>query len=174
MRGRLRETFAPGTHAFTDVIDADGHGNGPFHLRLAMTRTADDRFILDTTQTDDQAPGPVNYLMNPHMPGMALGLFFLGGDRLAGLAMPAARTPSMRCCCARVRCSPPVSSAARPARGDDDADAGRPQRVGERGRRQRPGVAFRLCHHPPARHGGRACVPDVGRRRRGLRRAGAG
>jgi N-methylhydantoinase B len=24
--------------------------------------------------------GPVNYLMNPHMPGTALGLFFLGGD----------------------------------------------------------------------------------------------
>ncbi|WP_428487115.1 hydantoinase B/oxoprolinase family protein [Rhodopila sp.] len=80
VRERLRETFAPGTHEFTDVVDADGHGNGPFHLRLAMTRTTDDRFILDTTRTDDQAAGPVNYLMNPQMPGTALGLFFLGGD----------------------------------------------------------------------------------------------
>jgi len=80
VRQRLRETFATGTHAFTDVIDADGHGNGPFRIRLAMTRTPDDRFVLDTTETDDQAPGPVNFLMNPHVPGMALGLFFLGGD----------------------------------------------------------------------------------------------
>ena len=40
----------------------------------------DDRFVLDATETDDQAPGPVNFLMNPDVPGMALGLFFLGGD----------------------------------------------------------------------------------------------
>lgn len=80
VRTRLRETFAVGRYAFTDAIDADGHGNGPFHIRLELTRTADDRFILDATGTDDQAPGPVNFLMNPDVPGMALGLFFLGGD----------------------------------------------------------------------------------------------
>ncbi|HUB50119.1 MAG TPA: hydantoinase B/oxoprolinase family protein [Acetobacteraceae bacterium] len=80
VRARLRETFPPGTHRFADAIDSDGHGNGPFFIRLALTRTDDDRFILDTTATDDQAPGPVNFLMNPDVPGMALGLFFLGGD----------------------------------------------------------------------------------------------
>jgi N-methylhydantoinase B len=80
VRASLRATFPVGRHEFTDAIDSDGHGNGPFRLRLAMTRTPDDRFILDTTGTDDQAQGPVNYLMNPHMPGTALGLFFLGGD----------------------------------------------------------------------------------------------
>ena len=77
---KLRETFPVGTHRFSDAIDSDGHGNGPFHIRFALTRTADDRFILDATETDDQAPGPVNFLMNPDVPGMALGLFFLGGD----------------------------------------------------------------------------------------------
>jgi N-methylhydantoinase B len=80
VRRRLRETFAPGTHRFTDAIDSDGHGNGPFRMRFALTRTDDDRFIMDATATDDQAPGPVNFLMNAHVPGMALGLFFLGGD----------------------------------------------------------------------------------------------
>ncbi|HUB13717.1 MAG TPA: hydantoinase B/oxoprolinase family protein [Acetobacteraceae bacterium] len=80
VRTRLRETFPVGTHQFADAIDSDGHGNGPFFIRLALTRTEDDRFILDTTATDDQAPGPVNFLMNPDVPGMALGLFFLGGD----------------------------------------------------------------------------------------------
>jgi N-methylhydantoinase B len=80
VRARLRETFSVGTHRFSDAIDSDGHGNGPFHIRLALTRTADDHFILDATETDDQAPGPVNFLMNPDVPGMALGLYFLGGD----------------------------------------------------------------------------------------------
>ncbi|TDR84567.1 hydantoinase B/oxoprolinase family protein [Enterovirga rhinocerotis] len=80
VRRRLKETFPVGTHSFEDAIDSDGHGNGPFHIRFDLTRTPDDRFILDTTRTDDQAPGPVNFLMNPDVPGMALGLFFLGGD----------------------------------------------------------------------------------------------
>jgi N-methylhydantoinase B len=80
VRSRLRETFAVGTHRFADAIDSDGQGNGPFFIRVALTRTEDDRFVLDTTKTDDQAAGPVNFLMNPDVPGMALGLFFLGGD----------------------------------------------------------------------------------------------
>jgi N-methylhydantoinase B len=80
VRRRLREVFAPGTHHFTDRIDSDGHGNGPFRIRFALTRTPDDRFVLDASATDDQSPGPVNFLMNSHVPGTALGLFFLGGD----------------------------------------------------------------------------------------------
>ncbi|MBV8915767.1 MAG: hydantoinase B/oxoprolinase family protein, partial [Acetobacteraceae bacterium] len=80
VRERLRATFPPGTHRFTDAIDSDGHGGGPYHIRLALTHTADGRFELDATETDDQAPGPVNFLMNKDTPGMALGLYFLGGD----------------------------------------------------------------------------------------------
>jgi N-methylhydantoinase B len=80
VRARLRETFPVGTHRFTDTIDSDGHGNGPFHIRFALTHEPDGRLILDATETDDQAPGPVNFLMNPDVPGMALGLYFLGGD----------------------------------------------------------------------------------------------
>lgn len=80
VRQKLRETFPVGTHKFTDAIDNDGHGNGPFRIRFALTRTPDDRFIFDATETDDQAPGPINYLMNVDVPGTALGLYFLGGD----------------------------------------------------------------------------------------------
>jgi N-methylhydantoinase B len=50
------------------------------HIRFALTRTADDRFIFDASGTDDQTPGPVNYLMNPDVPGTAFALYFLGGD----------------------------------------------------------------------------------------------
>ncbi len=84
VRARLAETFAPGTHRFTDAIDTDGHGSGRLRLSLALTRERDadgaDRFTFDATDTDDQARGPVNFLMNPDVPGMALGLFFLGAD----------------------------------------------------------------------------------------------
>ncbi|MBL8589927.1 MAG: hydantoinase B/oxoprolinase family protein [Methylobacteriaceae bacterium] len=84
VRQRLAATFDYGTHRFTDAIDSDGHGAGPFKLRLALTRTrqanGEDRFVFDATQTDDQSFGPVNFLMNPGVPGMALGLYYLGGD----------------------------------------------------------------------------------------------
>ena len=84
VRARLAETFAYGTHRFTDAIDSDGHGSGPFKLRFALTRQKDgdgkDHFIFDATETDDQAFGPINFLMNPGVPGMALGLYYLGGD----------------------------------------------------------------------------------------------
>ncbi len=84
VRLRLSETFSYGTHRFTDAIDSDGHGHGPFRIRFALTREkaegSEDRFIFDASETDDQAFGPVNFLMNPGVPGMALGLYYLGGD----------------------------------------------------------------------------------------------
>ncbi|TWF49446.1 hydantoinase B/oxoprolinase family protein [Neorhizobium alkalisoli] len=84
VRTKLAETFDYGTHKFTDAIDTDGHGNGPFKMRFSLTRAkgadGEDSFVFDATESDDQAPGPVNFLMNRGVPGMALGLFYLGGD----------------------------------------------------------------------------------------------
>ncbi|MDO9712145.1 hydantoinase B/oxoprolinase family protein [Paracraurococcus lichenis] len=80
VRSKLRAAFPVGTTRFADAIDGDGQGHGPFVLRLALTRTEEDRFILDATETDDQAAGPVNLLMHPDVPGMALGLYFLQGE----------------------------------------------------------------------------------------------
>jgi len=80
VRTKLQAIFPLGTTRFADRIDSDGQGNGPFALRLALTRTPEDRFILDATETDDQAPGPVNLLMHPDVPGMALGLYLLQGE----------------------------------------------------------------------------------------------
>lgn len=77
VRAGLAAIFPVGTTRFADTIDSDGHGNGPFTLRLSLTRTVDDRFVFDATETDDQAPGPVNLLMHPDVPGMALGLYVL-------------------------------------------------------------------------------------------------
>ncbi|AEM42827.1 hydantoinase B/oxoprolinase family protein [Ketogulonicigenium vulgare] len=84
VRGKLAETFDYGTYKFTDSIDTDGHGNGPFRITFSLTRERDadgaDIFTFDASESDDQAPGPVNLLMNKGVPGMALGLYYLGGD----------------------------------------------------------------------------------------------
>ncbi|MFD2239318.1 hydantoinase B/oxoprolinase family protein [Aureimonas populi] len=85
VREKLAQTFDYGTYRFTDAIDSDGHGSGPIRMRISLTREkgedGQDRFIFDTRDSDDQATGPVNLLLNPAVPGMALGIYFLGGDR---------------------------------------------------------------------------------------------
>lgn len=76
---RLRATFAPGRYRFTDALDHDGQGNGPY--RLAMELTVDDNgVVLDFSDSDDQAPGPINYLVNPAVPRAMIAMYLLAGD----------------------------------------------------------------------------------------------
>lgn len=76
---QLRETFKPGTYRFADGIDSDGQGHGPFMIRMALKVTSD-RIEIDTSDTDDQAPGPVNFLMNPAVPKMVFGIYAMSKD----------------------------------------------------------------------------------------------
>ena len=76
---RLRETFQRGSYRFADFVDHDGQGNGPY--RLSMELTVDDNgVVLDFSDSDDQAPGPINYLVNPAVPRAMLGMYLLAGD----------------------------------------------------------------------------------------------
>jgi N-methylhydantoinase B len=76
---QLRETFLPGTYRFADGIDSDGQGHGPFMIRMSL-KVTDERIEIDTSQTDDQAPGPVNFLMNPAVPKMVFGIYAMAKD----------------------------------------------------------------------------------------------
>ena len=76
---QLRETFRPGTYRFADGIDSDGQGHGPFMIRMSL-KVTDERIEIDTSQTDDQAPGPVNFLMNPAVPKMVFGIYAMAKD----------------------------------------------------------------------------------------------
>ncbi len=80
VRSKLRALFPPGTHRFADVIESDGLGNGPFTIRIAM-EVGGNHIAFDAMETDDAAPGPINWLVNPAVPRMIFGLFFLGDDR---------------------------------------------------------------------------------------------
>ena len=79
VRARLRGAFAPGCHKFADVIETDGQGNGPFKIRLAMD-VKPEGITFDARETDDQAPGPVNWIMNKAVPRMIFGIYFSGDD----------------------------------------------------------------------------------------------
>lgn len=61
---------------FEDFTDDDGLGNGPIKLKLAMWREGDS-LHLDWTGTDDQVPGPVNFLLNKEMFQMFAGVFLI-------------------------------------------------------------------------------------------------
>ena len=78
-RKRLKETFPPGRYRFADAIDHDGQGNGPYWLRMELT-VEDNKTTLDFSDSDDQAAGPINYLVNPAVPRAMMGMYLLGGD----------------------------------------------------------------------------------------------
>ena len=109
-------------------------------------------FLMDATATDDQAPGPVNFLMNRDVPGTALGLFFLGSDAAQVCnsggpnALDEVHLRGGLIVAATLACP------ARLARADHDARAGGAERAGERCWRHGPGGAFGLRHPDAARH----------------------
>ncbi|PWS37433.1 methylhydantoinase [Falsiroseomonas bella] len=79
-RRRLKELFPPGgTWRFADRVDADGKGGGPFTVRFTL-ESREDGFTLDTTESDPQAKGPINFLMNPTVPNTVFGLYLLADD----------------------------------------------------------------------------------------------
>ncbi len=83
-RQLFREMFPVGTYHGEDLVDTDGHGNGPFHVRIRMEVRAD-RVTVDTSATDDQAEGPINYIMHPVVPSLIFGIFLTAHDPFEAL-----------------------------------------------------------------------------------------
>ena len=61
---------------FEDVVDDDGRGNGPFHIRLALGRE-DGKAVLDFAGTSPQAEGPINLYMGENMFKMVTGIVLI-------------------------------------------------------------------------------------------------
>lgn len=78
-RKRLAETFPPGRYRFADGLDHDGQGNGPYWIRMELC-VEDGKATLDFSESDDQAPGPINYLVNPAAPRAMMSMYLLGQD----------------------------------------------------------------------------------------------
>jgi N-methylhydantoinase B len=94
LRSKLYALLGEGEYTFTDTIDSDGQGNGPIKLRyrLAVTSSC---ITLDTSDSDDQVPGAVNFLMNPSVPAMVFGSYVLGQSQTQSQAQSQAQSPIM-------------------------------------------------------------------------------
>ncbi|MBT5265482.1 MAG: hydantoinase B/oxoprolinase family protein [Rhodospirillaceae bacterium] len=80
VRRRLDEVFDPSrSYSFADRVDGDGQGNGPFTVRMTLSRDGEG-FHLDASGSDGQAKGPVNFLMNHVVPNTAFGIYFMAED----------------------------------------------------------------------------------------------
>jgi N-methylhydantoinase B len=77
VRGRFRSLVPAGEYRFSDALDSDGQGHGPVTLRYKLA-VAEDHIELDTTESDDQFPGPVNFLMSPSVPAAVFASYLLG------------------------------------------------------------------------------------------------
>ncbi len=62
-RALLESLLPEGTWHGDDRVDDDGFGNGPFRVALELIR-AGGRISFDFTDTDDQARGPINFLLH--------------------------------------------------------------------------------------------------------------
>src|SRR5262249_39099253 len=60
MRVVIRKYIPEEPVSFTDYVDDDGLGNGPFKMTLTISRRGDIA-VFDWTGTDQQAEGPINF-----------------------------------------------------------------------------------------------------------------
>jgi len=77
MKVLLAAVFEDGrTISFTDYICDDGVGNGPYELKLSLTRHGE-KVHLDFTGSSPQAAGPVNYYLNENLARMFFGIYMI-------------------------------------------------------------------------------------------------
>lgn len=61
---------------FTDYVDDDGVGNGPFKIHLSIYRRGDVA-VIDWTGTDDQAEGPINFHIHEGLCKLFFGVYMI-------------------------------------------------------------------------------------------------
>jgi N-methylhydantoinase B len=62
--------------SFTDYVDDDGRGNGPFRLTLSIYRRGN-KAVFDWTGTDDQAEGPINFYIHEGLCKLFFGVYMI-------------------------------------------------------------------------------------------------
>lgn len=62
--------------SFTDYVDDDGVGNGPFKMTLSIYKK-DGKAVFDWTGTDDQAEGPINFHIHEGLCKLFFGVYMI-------------------------------------------------------------------------------------------------
>jgi N-methylhydantoinase B len=78
IRKTLESRIPDGSYAVEDAVDGDGLSGRPFHVRMRLVKDGG-RIVIDTRESDDQARGPINFLMHPSVPALVLGIYLLAG-----------------------------------------------------------------------------------------------
>ena len=74
---RLIEKYIPVEPVtFTDYVDDDGRGNGPFKMTLSIYRRGE-MAVFDWTGTDDQAEGPINFHIHEGLCKLFFGVYMI-------------------------------------------------------------------------------------------------
>lgn len=72
----IREYIPEEKVSFTDLIDDDGLGNGPFRMKLTVWREGDVCHV-DWTGTDPQAPGSINFHIHEGLCKLFFGIYLI-------------------------------------------------------------------------------------------------
>ena len=76
IRKTLESRIPDGTYETEDAVDGDGMSGRPFHVRMRLTKEGG-RIALDTRSSDDQARGPINFIMHESVPKLIAGIYLL-------------------------------------------------------------------------------------------------
>jgi N-methylhydantoinase B len=76
MRQVIRKYIPEAPVSFTDYVDDDGLGNGPFKMTLTISRRGDIA-VFDWTGTDDQAEGPINFHIHEGLCKLFFGVYMI-------------------------------------------------------------------------------------------------
>jgi N-methylhydantoinase B len=74
----LRARLPDGHWESEDAVDGDGMTGRPFHVRMSLTKRGD-HISIDTRASDDQAKGPINFIMHESVPKLIVGIYLLSG-----------------------------------------------------------------------------------------------
>jgi N-methylhydantoinase B len=78
IRKTLESRIPDGTYATEDAVDGDGMSGHPFHVRARLVKDGG-RIVIDMRESDDQARGPINFIMHESVPKLILGIYLLSG-----------------------------------------------------------------------------------------------
>jgi N-methylhydantoinase B len=78
IRKTLESRIPDGSYETEDAVDGDGMSGRSFHVRMRLDKEGG-RITLDTRASDDQARGPINFIMHPSVPKLIVGIYLLSG-----------------------------------------------------------------------------------------------
>ena len=79
LRAEIERRVPDGAYGFRDFIDSDAVSENSYSVHVTLAKSGG-KVSLDFTESDDQAEGPINFIMDDSVPKYMLGLYFTMAD----------------------------------------------------------------------------------------------